>query len=48
MRNRRIRTGSTAEEIRSILNAHGRTWTASYDLSPGEERRFIEDNIASQ
>lgn len=27
--------------------AHGRTWTASYDLSPEEERRFIEDNIAS-
>jgi peptidoglycan/xylan/chitin deacetylase (PgdA/CDA1 family) len=27
--------------------AHGRTWTASYDLSPDAEHRFIEDNIAS-
>src|ERR1700722_561442 len=27
--------------------AHGRTWTASYDLRPDAERRFIEDNIAS-
>jgi peptidoglycan/xylan/chitin deacetylase (PgdA/CDA1 family) len=27
--------------------AHGRTWTPSYDLSPDDERRFIEDNINS-
>ena len=27
--------------------AHGRTWTTSYDLTPDEERQFIEDNIAS-
>jgi peptidoglycan/xylan/chitin deacetylase (PgdA/CDA1 family) len=27
--------------------AHGRTWTASYDLSQDEERRFIEDNVES-
>jgi peptidoglycan/xylan/chitin deacetylase (PgdA/CDA1 family) len=27
--------------------AHGRTWSASYALSPADERRFIEDNIRS-
>jgi peptidoglycan/xylan/chitin deacetylase (PgdA/CDA1 family) len=27
--------------------AHGRTWTPSYNLSPDEERRFIEVNVAS-
>ena len=27
--------------------AHGRTWSASYDLDPDDERRFIEDNIGS-
>ena len=27
--------------------AHGRTWSASYDLSPDDERRFIEDNVRS-
>ena len=27
--------------------AHGRTWTASYDLSPADERQFIVDNMRS-
>src|SRR5690349_7788464 len=27
--------------------AHGHTWSASYDLDPDDERRFIEDNIRS-
>src|SRR5262245_49388547 len=27
--------------------AHGRSWTASYDLGPDDERRFIEDNVRS-
>ena len=25
--------------------AHGRTWSASYDLSPDDERQFIVDNM---
>ena len=27
--------------------AHGRTWSASYDLSPADERQFIIDNVRS-
>jgi peptidoglycan/xylan/chitin deacetylase (PgdA/CDA1 family) len=27
--------------------AHGRTWSASYDLSPADERQFIVDNMHS-
>jgi peptidoglycan/xylan/chitin deacetylase (PgdA/CDA1 family) len=27
--------------------AHGRTWSASYDMSPAEERQFIIDNMKS-
>lgn len=27
--------------------AHGRTWSASYDMSPADERQFIIDNIKS-
>jgi peptidoglycan/xylan/chitin deacetylase (PgdA/CDA1 family) len=27
--------------------AHGRTWSANYDLSPPDERQFIIDNMKS-
>src|SRR6201995_1486845 len=27
--------------------AHGRTWSPSYDMTPAEERKFIQDNMAS-